>query len=157
MPPVPPPGGAELGLPLLLQSAADWFNDALIDAIEGRGWPRLSRSQSLVFVSIDPDGTRPAELARRLGITRQSMQELLVKLEEHELITVEPDRLDGRANVVRLAPRAAELGSDAAMVTAALERELADRIGRRDVGSLRRIVGRRWGPPPNVEDQSISR
>ena len=117
------------GLPQLLLEAADWFNEALIAAMVVRGWPLLSRSQSLVFFSIDDEGTRPAELARRLGITRQSMQELLVKFREQDLVTVDVDPHDRRATIVRLAPRAQLLGFDAAMIAHQLEGLLEMRLG----------------------------
>lgn len=135
-------------LPARLLAAADWFNDALIAGMGAAGWPLLSRTQSLVFVSIDDDGTRPAELARRLGITRQSMQELLKKLREHELVTVDVDPADGRATIVRLAPRAHLFGRDAAIVSGHVERELVARIGADAVDALRSVLAHDWGPPP---------
>jgi DNA-binding MarR family transcriptional regulator len=143
-----PPDRRSPSLPAQLLAAADWFNDGLAVAMADAGWPFLSRSQSLVFVSIDDDGTRPAELARRLGITRQSMQELLGKLREHELVTIDVDPTDGRATIVRLAPRAHLLGRDAAMISAGLEAELAERIGADVVRSLKAALAADWGPPP---------
>lgn len=135
-------------LPARLLAAADWFNEALSARMEAAGWPFLSRSQSLVFVSIDDAGTRPAELARRLGITRQSMQELLRKLLDQELVTVEVDPSDGRATIVRLAPRAHLLGRDAAIINASIEAELAERIGADAVAQLRSVLELDWGDPP---------
>jgi len=137
-------------MPAQLLAAAEWFNDALITRMEQAGWPLLSRSQSLLFVKIDDDGTRPAELARRLGITRQSMQELLTKLRVHDLVTVDVDPSDGRATIVRLAPRAQLFGRDAAMISAAIEAELVDRIGGGAVAGLREALSRDWGSAPVV-------
>lgn len=141
-------------LPARLLAAADWFNDSLSTAMEAAGWPFLSRSQSLVFVSLDDDGTRPAELARRLGITRQSMQELLRKLRDHGLITIDVDPADGRATIVRLAPRAHILGRDAAVISARLEAELAERIGSDTVDQLRAALECDWGDPPTDPNPS---
>jgi len=139
-------------LPARLLAAADWFNESLSTAMEAAGWPFLSRSQSLVFVSIDDDGTRPAELARRLGITRQSMQELLHKLRDHGLITIEVDPADGRATIVRLAARAHLLGRDAAIISGWLETELARRIGAATVAQLHAALESDWGEPPCGDD-----
>jgi len=135
-------------LPARLLAAADWFNESLSTAMEAAGWPFLNRSQSLLFVSIDDDGTRPAELARRLGITRQSMQELLRKLRDHDLIAIDVDPADGRATIVRLAPRAHLLGRDAAIISARLEAELARRIGAETVTQLHAALEADWGDPP---------
>jgi len=136
-------------LPARLLAAADWFNEGLSTAMEAAGWPFLNRSQSLLFVSIDDDGTRPAELARRLGITRQSMQELLRKLRDHDLIAIDVDPADGRATIVRLAPRAHLLGRDAAIISARLETELARRIGAETVAQLHSALEADWGEPPS--------
>ena len=135
-------------MPAQLLGAAEWFNDALIARMEQAGWPLLSRSQSLLFVRIDDHGTRPAELARRLGITRQSMQELLAKLRDHGLVTVDVDPTDGRATIVRLAPRAQLFGRDAAMISASIEAELVVRIGDDAVAALRAALASDWGNPP---------
>jgi DNA-binding MarR family transcriptional regulator len=143
-----------LSLPGRLLAAAAWFDTALSARMAAAGWPLLSRSQSLVFVNIDDEGTRPAELARRLGITRQSMQEVVTKLRDHELVTVDVDPVDGRATIVRLSARAHLLGRDAAIINAELERELADRIGDSAVSSLRDALGRDWGHPPTNADGS---
>jgi len=139
-------------LPARLLAAADWFNESLSTALGAAGWPLLNRSQSLVFISIDDEGTRPAELARRLGITRQSMQELLRKLRDHDLITIDVDPADGRATIVRLAPRAHLLGRDAAIISAQLETELARRIGAGTVAQLREALESDWGAPPSGHD-----
>jgi len=135
-------------LPARLLAAADWFNESLSTAMEAAGWPFLSRSQSLLFVSIDDDGTRPAELARRVGITRQSMQQLLRKLGDHGLIAIDADPADGRAMIVRLAPRAHLLGRDAAIISARLETELARRIGAETFAQLHAALEADWGQPP---------
>ncbi len=139
-----------LSLPSQLLAAADWFNDSLSTAMEEAGWPSLSKSQSLVFVSIDDEGTRPAELARRLGITRQSMQELLRRLVEHELVTIDIDPSDGRATIVRLAPRAHLLGRDAAVISAQIEAELSERIGADALTQLHAVLEQDWGSPPLI-------
>jgi DNA-binding MarR family transcriptional regulator len=139
-----------LSLPGRLLAAADWFDTALAARMAAAGWPFLSRSQALVFVNIDDDGTRPAELARRLGITRQSMQDVVKKLRDHDLVSVHVDPADGRATIVRLSARAHLLGRDAAIISAELERELAVRIGEDALSSLRNALARDWGEPPTV-------
>lgn len=139
-----------MSLPGRLLAAADWFDTALAARMAAAGWPYLSRSQSLVFVNIDDGGTRPAELARRLGITRQSMQDVVKKLRDHDLVTVDVDPGDGRAMIVRLSPRAHLLGRDAAIISAELEHELAERIGSAAISSLYGALGQDWGEPPTT-------
>jgi DNA-binding MarR family transcriptional regulator len=48
------------------------------------------------------DGLRPIELAERLRITKQSVNDLLGHLEQHGYLIREPDPADRRARVLRL-------------------------------------------------------
>ena len=138
----------ERGLAIALLRASDWFNDALLARLVDRGWPALNRSQSLTFANLDPHGSRPAELARRVGISRQSMQKLIEELVDHGLVTVAADPDDRRAKVVMLTPRGRRLTQSAADILQQIEAELADRVGHPTVSALRRALDADWGPPP---------
>ncbi len=131
-----------------LLAASDWFNDALVQRLAAQGWPALNRSQSQVFAALAQGPARPATLARRIGITRQSMQVLLHGLAAEGLVAVQDDPNDRRAHVVRLRERGQCLLRDAETVLVGLEDELAGRIGREEVEALRRALGSAWGPRP---------
>jgi DNA-binding MarR family transcriptional regulator len=135
-------------LALALLKASDWFNDALLRRLHANGWPTVTRSHSLVFANLDPAGTRPAELARRLGITRQSMQKLLQAMVELDLVEVSVDDRDARATVVHLTAAGKVLMKSARRELALLERELARRIGMQNVDALRSVLALSWGDPP---------
>lgn len=131
-----------------LLAASDWFNDALVERLAGQGWPALNRSQSQVFAALAQGPARPATLARRIGITRQSMQVLLHGLVAEGLVALEDDPNDRRAHVVRLRERGRRLLRDAETVLVGLEDELARRIGLEQVEALRRGLGGGWGHRP---------
>lgn len=50
---------------------------------------------------IDIEGTRSAELARRIGVTKQAVARMVKELEEDGLLTREGDAADGRAQLVK--------------------------------------------------------
>src|SRR5438874_524417 len=56
----------------------------------GRG-TGLARAQALVFVHLDEGGTRPAEIARRSGISRQAVGQTVAKMREQGLVKLAPD------------------------------------------------------------------
>lgn len=134
-----------------LLHAAEWFNTALLTRLTALGWPTLSRSQSQVFPLLDPGGTSQAELARRLGITRQSTHVLIRDLERLGLLERRPSAEDGRVMLVCLDARGAALARDAARILVALEAELADRIGAEPVDALARAMRCDWGPPATAD------
>ncbi len=143
---VPLAGGS---LAAALLRAADWFNDALLERLEADGWPPISRGHAQVFVNLDAEGTPPAELARRIGITRQSTQVLVRHLEEHDLVELVPHPTDGRSRLVRLSDEGTRLVHAAVHTLGDLEDELADRIGAEHVAALRAALARPWGEPPS--------
>ena len=120
---------AQLPLALLLLRASRWFDRQLLAGLQQRGWPALSPAQSLVFAHLDPAGVPPAELARRLGQTRQATSELVRGLVTHDLLVVEPNpgRRGGRLVVLTGEGRA--LVRDAGQLLAELESAVgADRV-----------------------------
>jgi hypothetical protein len=56
----------------LLLRASRWFDRQLLEGLQAAGWPALTAAQSLVLAHLDRTGTPPAELARRLGHSRQA-------------------------------------------------------------------------------------
>jgi DNA-binding MarR family transcriptional regulator len=129
--------------------AADWFNDALLARLQGDGWPRLNRSQALVLAELDGAGSHPAELARQLGMTRQSMQQLVGTLDAFGLVCMTPREDDRRSKVVTLTPDGHEAVAAVRRHGKALERELGRRIGREHVDALRLALGSEWGRTPD--------
>jgi len=123
-------------LALLLLNASRWFDRRLLSELESRGWPRLSPAQSLVFAHLDPAGTSPAELARRLGTARQSTHELVAALQTAGLLALQDDPGRRRGRLVTLTPQGRALAADARAVLYDLERGLGPRAA-----VLREVLG----------------
>lgn len=67
------------------------------------------------FVRLNVDGESPARLARAFQVTKGAMTYTLQRLEEHGLVTLEPDPADARAKIVRITAkgrRMRERGAD---------------------------------------------
>lgn len=64
--------------------------------------PGVTPAQNRVLVLIEPEGSRPAVLASRAEMTRQSMHELLMTMAAAGLIELRPDPTDGRAKLAVL-------------------------------------------------------
>jgi DNA-binding MarR family transcriptional regulator len=138
---LPEPGGVdeedfgpEPPLALLLLLASRWFDAAALAESERRGRPRLSPAQSLLFAHLGEGGISPAELARRLGQTRQATHELAQGLVRLGLLTLEqdPGRRGGRL------VRPTETGRRLAVEACGILIDLEAQLGVRTAATLRR-------------------
>jgi DNA-binding MarR family transcriptional regulator len=127
---------ADPPLARLLLLASRWFDAQSLAELERQGWPRLSSAQSLVFAFLEEGGVPPAELARRLGNTRQATHELVQGLCRIGLLElgVDPNRRGGR--LVLLTERGMQFAHAGYRVLT----ELEARLGARRVRTLRRLL-----------------
>jgi DNA-binding MarR family transcriptional regulator len=139
-----------MNLARLLLQQFRWFDDALRSRLADHDLIDLTTAESMVFPYLDKDGTRPADLARRLGITRQSAQTLLRSLEHKGLVELVDDPDDGRAKKIRLTSAGRQTVPLALETFAELERELSKRIGARKVAELRNALEADWGDSPTL-------
>ncbi|MGY1831751.1 MarR family winged helix-turn-helix transcriptional regulator [Geodermatophilus sp. SYSU D01180] len=138
----------ELPLAYLLLQAGRSFDAVLREELAARGWPRLSAAQSLVFAFLEPDGVAPAELARRLGTTRQAQQDLVAGLVRLGLVETVADPARSRGRLVRLTGAGRRLARDAGAVLAGLEEDLGEHAAdlRRLLDGVTRATERRRSP-----------
>jgi DNA-binding MarR family transcriptional regulator len=138
-----------------LIQAYEWFDDALIDWMHAHGSAELTRSSSMIFSYLDPEGSRPADLARRIGVSRQAVHKTLNEMVEIGLVELVADPDDQRAKLVILTPRGREWVELARSVLAGLERELEARIGHERMLGLRAALAVDWGEPPEPTFGSV--
>jgi DNA-binding MarR family transcriptional regulator len=67
-------------------------------------YPDVTPAQNEVMVMIDADGSRVTELAKRLGVAKQSTAEAVTGLEARGFVERRPDPSDGRARLIALTP-----------------------------------------------------
>ena len=135
-------------LGLLLLHAFRWFDEALLRRLAAGGWPDLTSSHSLVFPNLDPAGTRPAELARRLGVTRQAAHQTVHDLVGMGMVELVPDPDDRRAKLIQITVEGWRSIRFALGVLGELEAELEHRIGSVNVRRLREALEGGWGASP---------
>src|SRR5690606_40778729 len=82
-----------------------WYDEALQSNLRRDGWPTPTRTQSMLFANIAMGESRPARLAANLGITRQSMSEMIATLVEQNILVVRPDRSEERRGGNACGPR----------------------------------------------------
>jgi DNA-binding MarR family transcriptional regulator len=128
-----------------------WMDESMQSHVEAAGVNAISRSQSMIMSNIADGVTRPADLARRLGISRQAVQQLLADMQERELIDLVQDPSDARAKIVRFSTRGRNLGEITIRALEHIDTVLEQRIGSKALEDLRRLlVDTDWGDPVTV-------
>jgi DNA-binding MarR family transcriptional regulator len=115
-------------------------------ANSGRG-TGLARSHALVFSHLDAEGTRPAEIARRAGISRQAVGQTVAQMRELGLVKLAPDPTNRRARLVQPTAKGRKALERSGTGSAAAEKILSRRIGAARVKSLRDALEQDWGAP----------
>ena len=117
--------GTEPPLARMLLLASRWFDRLSRDRLAERGWPRLSAAQTLLFAQLIPGPITVAELARRLGHSRQATHEMVRGLVELSFLELAEDPARRRGRLVCLTPRGHELVADSVVVLDEIEATLA--------------------------------
>tara|TARA_R110000868_G_scaffold122877_2_gene325774 strand:- start:8876 stop:9346 length:471 start_codon:yes stop_codon:yes gene_type:complete len=125
-----------------------WFDGALQSNLEKRGWGGVRRLESMTMVYVHSGITRPTELARLIGVTRQSMNTALRELEEKQLVRLVPDPDDKRCKIVTFDPAGAAMRAEAQDVMGGLEALLNERLGKGAADKLAALLDADWGEAP---------
>ena len=131
-----------------LSEAFAWFETGLQAYMSETGWDDdITRSQTLVLIQVALGAERPAEIARRLNITRQSVGKTIGEMVEAGLLDVREDPKDKRATIVAISARGEDRRIDARQGIRILTRELKRRIGAQNVANLIEAMSQDWGEP----------
>jgi DNA-binding MarR family transcriptional regulator len=129
----------------MLVDAQRWLS-AAERANSGRS-TGLAQSHSLVFAHLDPDGTRPAEIARRAGISRQAVGQTVAQMKSQGLVKLAADPTNRRARLVQPTAKGRKALERSGSGATAAEKVLSRRIGAARVKSLREALEQDWGAP----------
>ena len=113
-----------------------WVRDQLYAGVVAAGYDDLNAAHVGLWRYPGLDGLRPTELADHVGITKQSVNDLLGHLERHEYLSRAPDPSDGRARVIRLTPKGRRLQETIYAEAGAAQLRIAEILGPRRFAQL---------------------
>ena len=113
-------------------------------ALAEQGFTDYRLTYQPVFQWCRPEGSRLTELAKRAGITKQSMAEIIDVLEQHGYVERIPDPTDGRALLIRRTARGWEVNRVAREVVEQIQQEwtlvLGEERSRHLLETLRQLA-----------------
>ena len=135
-------------VPLL--QAFSWFDDGLQSYLKASGWPNATRAQSMIMVHLVQGISRPTDIARKLGVSRQAIHTTINQMIELGLVDLVNDPLDRRSKHVVITPNGQKMRRAAQEGILHLTAVLEARIGQPSVKGLRAAFAGDWGDPPEA-------
>lgn len=136
---------AYLPLPLLLQQGVRWFSDELVARLAAAETAPVTPAHTTVLAHLNYDSALSiAELARRAGVTRQTMHRAVTQLIDEGLLISTPGPGFPRSTLIRLTDAGRQRRDVALGILRDLEQMLADRLGPATVAELRDTLTRAW-------------
>jgi DNA-binding MarR family transcriptional regulator len=125
-------------LGFLLAKASQRWNELLAERFAEAGYGDLRPAYGSVLLPLfEEDGLRMGELARRARLSKQTMTDLVRRLEREELVERRADPADARASVIFLTARSRAFEPVAAGVLAELDRLVRARLDVEQVEELK--------------------
>jgi DNA-binding MarR family transcriptional regulator len=127
-----------------------------------RGHPELKPAHNAVFGTLQPEGSRAAEMAVRAGITRQSMGEVIRDMVALGILEMRPDPADGRAKLVTYSEHGREVAADGYAHLNDLEARFAEEFGEEDYETARKVLTRvadlldRWSAEDDQDTAALA-
>jgi DNA-binding MarR family transcriptional regulator len=125
----------------MLLRCARLVSERAIDDVRSRtGEQRLRNSHTTLLLNMELEGVRLTELARRLGVSKQTTAELVNDLVDMKVLERVADPADGRAKLIRFRRRRSGRLAlfDVLDVLGGVEERLAGALDPADFKALRR-------------------
>jgi DNA-binding MarR family transcriptional regulator len=124
-----------------LAKASQRWNELLALRFRREGFAEVRPSYGSILVPLfEEDGLRMGDLAKRAGLSKQTMTTMVRLLERDGLVQRAPDPGDGRASLVFLTDRSREFRPVATRVVREVEELVEERLGPRDVAKFHRFL-----------------
>jgi DNA-binding MarR family transcriptional regulator len=124
-----------------------WLDEGLQNHLRLQGWPEVTRPQSMVMTNVVVGVTRPSDIARNLGVSRQAIHVTIRQMIELGMLELVDDPADRRSKIVAIAATGARMRESAQEAMRLLTLELRRRIGDARVDALKQALAADWGAP----------
>jgi len=126
-----------------------WMDEGLQARLHDRGWPDVSRPQSMVMTNIVSGIVRPSDIARNLGVSRQAIHSTINQMVKLGIVQLETDPDDRRHMILSLTETGARMRQDAQRAMDTLTAQIADALGQDRFDALLAALESDWGD--NIE------
>lgn len=113
------------------------FEGEIETRVHGVGYDEIRSIHLGVMREMDMDGTRITILAKRLGVTKQAMSQLVKECERIGYVKTQADPSDGRAKIVVFTKKGATFVERSRAIIQAIETDIIKTLGKKRTQELR--------------------
>jgi DNA-binding MarR family transcriptional regulator len=129
----------------LLLRGARWFSDELLRRLAEAGVEPITPAHAAVLAHLDArTALSIAELARRAGVSRQTMHRAVTQLVNEGLLASTPAPGFPRSSLIELTIAGSQRRDIASGILRDLEEDLAEQLGDTEFAHLRESLKRAW-------------
>jgi DNA-binding MarR family transcriptional regulator len=119
----------------ILQAYRAFANQSVVKLRE-RGYEQINLAHTSLLANLDPDGTSIAVLAERAGMTKQSMRQLAIDLENKGYVKRMIDLQDKRAHPIAFTDTGWQLMQDVQEIKQQMQAESRSLLGEENMQIL---------------------
>ena len=128
-----------------LAKAIDWYDVSLQSILDDLDLKSVNRTQSMILVHIASGTSRPSDIAREMGTSKQNIHAMSRQLIADGIIKQAPDPEDGRSKIYNFAEPDLQLRNIVLKILSHLDRKLTEKIGAKSFKDLNTALSADWG------------
>ncbi|WP_068876592.1 MULTISPECIES: MarR family winged helix-turn-helix transcriptional regulator [unclassified Phenylobacterium] len=133
-----------------------WFDEGLQNYLQARGWPVVTRPQSMVMANLVLGVRRPSDIARNMGVSRQAIHATINQMVELGMVELVDDPANGRVKIIAPTKMGETMRIDAQASMVLMGEELGRRLGRAQFLKAAHLLNEDWGPPMTFTPQDVA-
>lgn len=133
-----------------------WFDEGLQNYLQARGWPVVTRPQSMVMANLVLGVRRPSDIARNMGVSRQAIHATINQMVELGIVELVDDPSNGRVKIIAPTKMGETMRIDAQASMVLMGEELGRRLGRAQFLKAAHLLNEDWGPPMAFTPQDVA-
>ena len=114
----------------------------MVSAAHRAGHPGIKRTHNAVFATLRPQGLRAVDMAAQMGITRQSLGEVVREMVDLGILEMRPDPTDRRAKLVTYSEEGLRVAGEGFAHIKDLDSRFVEEFGPEDYATARRVLER---------------
>ena len=128
-----------------LVKAVDWYDVSLQAILKDLDLKSVNRTQSMVLTYIARGVTRPCEIAKEMGTTRQNIHAVGQSLISKNILEQLPDPFDRRSKIYSFSDDGLLLRNKVLMILDYLDKKLSHKVGKDKMRALHAALEEDWG------------